>query len=148
MNRNDYDIAMLDLISDSSKFVKLDKDRTLFREGQLQRFIRGLKQKKGFFAEEVYKDIYPGGSKPGRLYGNPKMHKKIPPGKKIPPFRPIISSIGTFNYALAKFLTKMMSPHIPTKHCARDSFTFAKEVGELDHIGKFLISFDITSLFT
>ena len=147
INRHDYDIAMYDLISDSSKFVKLGKDPTLLREGQLQRFLRGLK-KKGFFEEEVYKGIYPGGSKPGRLYGNPKMHKKIQQGKNVPPFRPIISSIGTFNYALAKFLSKMLSPHIPMKYCARDSFTFAEEVGKLDLKGKTLISFDVTSLFT
>ena len=76
------------------------------------------------------------------------MHNKIPAGKKVPPFRPIISSIGTYNYALAKFLSKMLSPHIPTKHCAMDSFTFANDVGKLDIKGKFLISFDITSLFT
>ena len=61
INRNDYDGTMKELISDNTKFEMLDSDPTFLREGQLQRFLRGLK-KKGFFDEEVYKGIYPSGS--------------------------------------------------------------------------------------
>ena len=70
---------------DDSKFKVLDKDPTIFREGQLQRRLLKLK-KKGFFNEEQYKKVYPNGSKPARIYGLPKMHKTF---TVFPAFRPI-----------------------------------------------------------
>ena len=44
---------------------------TLFREGQLQRFLLKLKNK-SFFTVKQYKDIYPTGS---QIYGLQKIHK-------------------------------------------------------------------------
>ena len=63
-------------------------------------------------------------------------------------FRPIVSSIGTYNYNLAKFLTDMLDPVIPTEYCAKDSFSFCKEVQEVSSSNKFMISYDVCSLFT
>ena len=40
-----YNIAIQEIISDTSKFEKLKEDRTLKREASLQRFLRMLKQK-------------------------------------------------------------------------------------------------------
>ena len=75
------------------------------------------------------------------------MHKDHAPNTP-PPFRPIISSIGTYNYHLAKFLCKLLKPYIPLDYCAMDTFTFVQELNELHSYGKFLISFDVESLFT
>ena len=44
------------------------------REGQLQCFLRKLKNNQ-FFTKEVYDKIYPSGSKPASIYGLPKIHK-------------------------------------------------------------------------
>ena len=49
--------------------------------------------KKGYISESDAKAMAPSGH-PGRLYGQPKVHKPIQPGKKIPPHRPIISNSG------------------------------------------------------
>ena len=65
-----------------------------------------------------------------------------------PPFRPIVSSIGTYNYNLAKYLCDLLSPHIPTEHCATDTFTFVQDIQSLSMFGKFMVSFDVESLFT
>ena len=62
------------IINDTSKFKKLSSDPTILTEGQLQRFLRTLKNK-GFFTDESYDKIYPSGSKPGSIYGLPKIHK-------------------------------------------------------------------------
>ena len=59
-----------------------------------------------------------------------------------------MSSIGTYNYNLAKYLCNLPTPNILTKHCASDSFTFDKDIQGLTMHGKFLVSFDIESLFT
>ena len=45
-----YNNAIEEIISDSSKFEKLNEDPTLKREASLQRFLRKLKQK-NFFNE-------------------------------------------------------------------------------------------------
>ena len=51
------------------------------------------------------------------------MHKPRGPNS-LPPFRPIVSSIGTYNYELAKYLCSLLQPYIPTNYCTQDSFTF------------------------
>ena len=38
------------------------------------------------------------------------MHMEREPGS-IPPFRPIVSSIGTYNYNLSKYLCGLLTPH-------------------------------------
>ena len=65
-----------------------------------------------------------------------------------PPFRSIMSSIGTYNYNLAKYLCNLLSPHIPTEHCATDTFTFVQDIQSLSMFGKFMVYFDVESLFT
>ena len=65
---------LYEIINDKSKFLKLPSNPTIGREAKLQRFLRTLK-KKGFFSKEQYENIYPSGSQPARLYGNPKAHK-------------------------------------------------------------------------
>ena len=44
----------------------------------------------------------------------------------IPPFRPIVSSIDTYNYKLTQYLGSLPFPHIPS-HNATYSFTFIKK---------------------
>ena len=61
---------------------------------------------------------------------------------------PIISSIGTYNYHLSKFLTDLLDPIIPTSHCTKDSFTFCEEIKKVSATNRCLISYDVCSLFT
>ena len=51
-----YDNAIQKIISEISKFKKLNEDPTLKREASLQRFLRKLKQK-NFFNENEYNSI-------------------------------------------------------------------------------------------
>ena len=66
----------------------------------------------------------------------------------LPPFRPIVSSIGTYNYNLTQYLGSFISPHIPPEYSTKASFTFIEEVKLVSVADKFLISFDVMSLFT
>ena len=101
LDRKLYDNAIQKIISDSSKFEKLDEDPTLKRETSLQCFLRKLKQI-NCFNENEYNKLYPSGSAPARVYGTSKMHK-FSSSDSFPKLRPIVSSIGTFNYNLARF---------------------------------------------
>ena len=134
------------IINDTSKFKKLSSDPTILREGQLQRFLRTLKNK-GFFTDESYDKIYPSASKPASIYGLPKIHK-LNINKDNLSLRPIISSIGTYNYNLSKFLTNLLAPVIPTTNCTKDSFTFCEGIKTIRATNNFLISYDVCSLFT
>ena len=62
--------------------------------------------------------------------------------------RPIISSIDTYNHKLAQYLGSLLSPHIPSNYATKDSFSFIKEIKQLNTSGRLLISFEGTSLFT
>ena len=62
--------------------------------------------------------------------------------------RPIISSIDTCNHKLAQYLGSLLSPHIPSNYATKDSFSFIKEIKQLNTSGRLLISFEGTSLFT
>ena len=144
-----YNNAISDLLSDDTKFKKLQSDPTLRREGQLQRYLRKLK-KNSVFDCGTYRNIYPTGSQPAtcRLYGLPKLHKVKDPRSTIPPFRPIVSSIGTYNYNLAKYLCSLLKPHIFSEFCATDTFSFVKDIQDADFRDVFMVSYDVASLFT
>ena len=141
-----YMSSIFEIVNDVSKFLKLRSDPTICRENQLQRFLPSLKNK-DFFTKDVYDNIYPCGSKPAKIYGNPKTHKLKSKTDKLK-FRPIVSSIGTYNYKLEKFLGEQLNPIIPSQHSATDSFSICKETQELSAFNKFTISYDVCNLFT
>ena len=62
--------------------------------------------------------------------------------------RPIVCSIGTYNYHLSKFLTELLDPFIPTSQGTKDSFTFCEVIKKVSAINILLVSFDICSVFT
>ena len=57
------------------------------------------------------------------------------------PFRPIVSSIGTYNYNLAKYLCSLLKPHIPADYCATDTFTFVQDIQSLSMSRMFMVRF-------
>ena len=75
-DRDIYDRKILEIINGTKKFKKLEDNPMLTREGQLQRFLRKIKEK-NLFDENMYKKIYPCGSKPAAIYGLPKTHKML-----------------------------------------------------------------------
>ena len=115
------------------------------REASLQRFLRKLKQK-NLFNEIEYDILYPSGSAPARIYGTPRMHK-FSSSDSFPKLRPIASSIGTFNYNLARFLCDLLSPLVPNDYSRKDTFSFVSQIKNANLSKKFLVSYDVTSLF-
>ena len=146
LNRDNYIKKLFDIISDTSKFKKLPADPTFLREGQFQYFLRELKNKQ-FFEKEVYDKIYPYSSKPSSIYSLPKIRKSNLQRNDLS-LRPIVSSIGSSNYHLSKFLTDLLHPMIPTCHWTNDSFMFCEELMKVSHNNRFWIFYDFCSLFT
>ena len=63
LDQKPYDNAIQEIISDISKFEKLNEHPRLKRKTSLQRFLRKLKQK-NVFNKNVYDKLYPSGSAP------------------------------------------------------------------------------------
>ena len=107
-----YNNAIEEMISDTSKFEKLNEDPTLKREASLRSFLCKLKQK-NFFNKIEYDNLYVSGSSaPACIYGTPKM-RKFSSNDSFPKLCTIVSSIGTFNCNLACFLCDLLSPLVP-----------------------------------
>jgi hypothetical protein len=91
----------------------------------------------------IYGKITPSGSRAGVMYGLPKIHKE-----NIP-VRPIISAIGTYNYKTAKYLVEILTPLVDHKYILKDTSEFVYKISTIDpKKDKYLISYDVVSLFT
>ena len=111
------------------------------RQASLQRFLRKLKQK-NFFNENEYNKFYPSGSAPAL-----KMHK-LSSSDSFPKVHPIVSSISTFNYNFAHFLCNLLPPLVPNDYSCKDTFFFVSQIKNANLPRKFLVSYDVSSLFT
>ena len=63
----------------------------------------------------------------------------------FPKHDPIVSSISTFNYNLARFLCDLPSLVVPDDYS--DTFSFVSQIKNTNLSGKFLVSYDVNSLF-
>ena len=106
-----------------------------------------IDEKKYFFNDNKYGKLYPSGSAHTRIYGTPKMHK-FSSSDLFPKLRPIVSSISTFNYNLARFLCNICSPLVPNDYSSKDTFAFVSQIKNANLSKMFLVSYDITSFFT
>ena len=103
--------------------------------------------KKNFFREIEYYKLYPSGSAPALIYGTPKMHK-LSSSDSFPKLRPIVSSISTFIYNLTRSLCDLLSPLVPNDYSCKNTFSFVSQIKNANLSKKFLVSYDVTSLFT
>ena len=98
-----------------------------------------------FISKDEYDKICPKSSRPGILFGNPKIYKPVV--DNLPKFRPILSAINTPGYNLAKFLIHKLEPLTHNEFTIKDSISFAKEITTYDS-SLYMASLDIESLFT
>ena len=64
---------------------------------------------------------------PACIYSTPKMHK-FSSSDSFPKFRPIVLSIGTFNYNLPRFLCDLLSPLVSNDYSCEDTFSFVSQI--------------------
>ena len=75
------------------------------------------------------------------------MHK-FSSSDSFPKPRLILSSIGTSNYNLARFLCNILSPLVPNDYSCNDTFYFVSQIRNANVSKIFLVSYDITCLLT
>ena len=132
-----------DLISDSDTYEKLRNDPTTTYTRKVRVTLKSLEDS-GKLSRSQYLKLYPSDPQPPLFYGLPKVHK---PGI---PLRPIVSTVGSVTYDVAKHVTSLLSPLVgETQHHVKDSDAFVEFVRDL-HLAddETMVSFDVTSLFT
>ena len=105
------------VLSDTNKFLKVifnpkhkvkkELRRLLDTESSIKNFLDNLLNN-NYLSKEDYKFLRPVGSKPCIMYGLCNVHKYNSSTNDIPPFRPILSAIGTAMYNLAKFFVLIL----------------------------------------
>ena len=74
------------------------------------------------------------------------MHK-LSSSDSFPKLRPIVSSIGFFNYNLARFLCDLLSPLALNDYSCKDTFSFFSQINNPNLCKRSLVSYDITRLY-
>ena len=118
-------------------------DPTNRLKNKLTNMLRRIKADTGM-QENTYRKMYPPGASPPKFYGLPKIHRK-----NIP-LRPIVSSIGSVSYGMAKELARIIKPLMGnSQHHVHNSKQFADEIKEMKlEEEECITSYDVTALFT
>lgn len=148
MHACDYNAKLSRIIDDTTKFEEVawngevKQHPILKQERKVQNYIRKLI--KPHVDEEEYRQLYPSGSKIGGIYGVAKVRKSGMP------LRPIVSTIGTPQYALAKYLDKHLRQYIPRQHTVLSSHDFTDKLkyAHFHSTHCSVVSLDVISLYT
>jgi hypothetical protein len=130
---------MIEHLSQSGSYRKLPNN-------PIKKIIKDVKKSinDSKLDERTKKRLNPKNEITPRIYGLPKIHKKDAP------LRPIVNTIGSPTYELAKHVAKILSPLVGhTDSFIKDSNEFIKII-EKEKLKPedTLISFDVVSLFT
>ena len=142
LNKDDYNQKMNDLLKDAS-YKRLRNNPTTKVEKKVADALKEVENKGGLSTSQR-KSLTNKYSTPPQLYGLPKIHKKDTP------LRPIVSSIDSPTYKLAKHLANILQPLVgTTSSYVKDSEDFVKklETTDVQH-NDIMVSFDVVSLFT
>ena len=82
--------------------------------------------------------IYPGVQCPKI----PKIHKN----KENPPYRPIISQIGTATYDIAKQINKLIYPYLNKTYTLNSTYDFINIIKTVN-ANKLMVSIDVENLY-
>ena len=139
LNRDDYNEKIDALLQDHSTYKKIPKDPTTKIEARITRAIKDVKQK---ISDKLRLAMTPQHSIAPQLYGLPKVHKDQTP------LRPIVSTIGSPTYQLAKELARIIRPLCgQTESYVRNSAHFVDILKNIS-MDDLMVSFDVVSLFT
>ena len=124
-------------------YKEVKKDPTKKIERTICETLKTIEQK-GEIDAKLKKRISPQNSYLPQLFGLPKIHKPEVP------LRPIVSSIGSVTYDLAKELTRILSPlRGKTSSYVKDSGNFIQIITQKTiQMSDIMVSFDVKSLFT
>ena len=143
MNTEEYVSRCEDLLHDKSTYVTLSRDPTQKYKKGIADQLSDLKET-GVLSNSLYRRLYPTTDTAPRFYGLPKIHKANLP------LRPIVSSIGSITYNLAKHLKGFVKPLVGQSiHHVKNSSEFTKTIKDKRvEEDEEMRSYYVTALFT
>jgi hypothetical protein len=135
-NQDEYNDKISQLL-DPEQYTKLKKDPTPTIERRTREII-----KQSSIPRQEQRPLLPSSTRPPRLYGPPKIHKEECP------LRPIVSTMGSPTYNLAKYLAKHLQTYVRRTHrfFRKKLITFRSinqecEIGHYRYLGQLRCSF-------
>ncbi|CAF3764573.1 unnamed protein product [Rotaria sp. Silwood1] len=143
LDKKDY-IEKINQILELKQFKNAKDSSLTEKENSMNEYIVKL-HKDNVIDKETYWKIRSTSSSYATMYGQPKVHKTNYP------LRPIISSIGSYNYNLSKYLYQIIKDNRPNQSSSfvKNSFEFVKKItGIKDNTNQIMVSFDVDNLYT
>ena len=143
MEQEEYTNKALTLLQDTNTYKLLKKDPTSQLKNKLISILKDIKHT-GDLSTNRCKQIYPTSTVPPKFYGLPKIHKVGTP------LRPILSSMGSITYGVAKELAFIIKPLVgQSPHHLKNTQHFIQTLqGKKLEPGEVITSFDVKALFT
>ena len=131
------------ILEDTNTYRVIQTDPTSRLKNKLINMLRRIKTATGI-QDNIYSKMYPTGASPPKFYGLPKIHKA-----NIP-LKPIVSSIASVAYGVAKVLADIIKPLMGcSEHHVQNSQQFVEEIKEMQlEKGECITSYDVVALFT
>ena len=150
VDKADYLDKMENLLNDTRKFenINLKNDGILNFVINQEKHVDNILKKlvaSNSISEKTRRSLKPVGTRPGIMYGLCKVQKDII--DHCSPFRPILSTINTPTYQLAKFLVPTLKSLSSNESTVKNLFAFAEGILEQDS-ACFMGSLDVDFLFT
>ena len=141
---------MKEMLNKNDQFLKLS-----IQEEKHHNFLINLEKKireplkelyqLNILDKKTYDKLCPVGSHFDILYGLAKVHKQLI--NNCPPFRLILSAIGTPTYNIAKFLVPILKPLTTNDYMLKDTFEFSSDILN-QNLNLFMASYFVDPLFT
>ena len=143
LNKDDYNKKAEDILK-LKQFTHTRKSLLTEKEKDMNKYILKLLKDK-VIDKQLYWRIHSTSSSIATMYGQPKIHKLNYP------LRPIISSIGSYNHELSKYLAELIKNNRTSSSPSfiKDSFDFVRKICDInDSKDQLMISFDVDNLYT
>ena len=144
MNKHDY-VSRTQTILSGKQFQPITSKKMGLecKEKELNGYLREL-YNDGLIEKKLFWRLHSTSASLSVMYGQPKVHKA---GYSM---RPIISSIGSYNYQVSKYLAELLSQHRTERppSFVKDSFTFVDSIRKFpSNDAQTMCSFDVESLY-
>ncbi|XP_072051687.1 uncharacterized protein [Amphiura filiformis] len=145
LNTADYDSKCQNLLYDQQTYKRVGYNPTSGYRKKVTDFTNKLWTKGAVTNVEKHSLNPPTEPTVPAFYGLPKIHKPEPI-----PVRPIVSSIGSVTYNLAKYAAKVLAPLVgKTPHHIKNSQAFVDTVKDIKlEQNEIITSYDVSALFT
>ena len=125
MERKDYIEKAQQLLQDPNTYQTIPTDPTTKLKSRLITKLKKIKLDTRM-DDTTYRRMYPTGAVIPKFYGLPKVHKENTP------LRPIVSSIGSVSYGVAKEIARIIKPLVgSTEHHVNNSKEFIEEMKKM-----------------